>query len=228
MEEKHMITFFSHIPKAGGTTLKQIFYKAFGQQGCIKVWPNFGADVDVEGFKGLEESSFREISAVVGHLPVGSFMENRFGESLFEKGGVDIITSVRHPFERIVSLYNYLYYNAEHPHHEEMKKTPLGNFVKYQPGNYQFEYLKTDCFDSPKKILEKFKVFSMENSIDGFKEYFAEKHNLIMGNVEVQNTSKTHAGAGRLFKVEDIPKEILLELEKKHEIDLELYEGAKK
>jgi len=224
-----MITFFSHIPKAGGTTLKQMFFRAFGPQGCIKVWdPNFGADVDVEGFRGLEESRFREISAVVGHLPVGSFMENPFGKSLFDRGQVDIITSVRHPFERMVSLYNYLSYNSEHPHHERIKKTPLANFVKYQPANYQFEYLKADCFKTPKDILKSLKVFSMEKSIEGFGKYFSERHNFIAGKVEVQNTSKTHAGSRRLYKVEDIPRDILLELNDKHELDLELYESAKR
>ncbi len=107
-----MIVYFPHIPKTGGQTILHGFYKTFGFKKCIKVWnPDFGADVSPKNFPYLNSKQFEGISAVVGHLSLSQFLKNRYTKKEFERGNVKILTSVRDPIERILSLYNYVFYN---------------------------------------------------------------------------------------------------------------------
>jgi len=118
-----MIVFFPHIPKAGGQTLIQGFYKAFGTKKCIKVWdPNFGADVSSDNFYKLSDKEFEGISAIVGHLPLLKFLKNNYIEKEFKKGNILIFTCVREPILRMISLYNYITYFEKHPLHEKIVK----------------------------------------------------------------------------------------------------------
>lgn len=65
--------YFPHIPKAGGTTLKKKFYKAFGENNCLKVWNGFASNAEVADFHQI--SDLKQYSAIVGHLPVSIFLE---------------------------------------------------------------------------------------------------------------------------------------------------------
>jgi hypothetical protein len=72
-----VVFYFPHIPKAGGTTLKQLFYLAFGTDKCMKVWnPDFGADYAVAEFTQLSLEDIERSQVILGHLPFATYLSN--------------------------------------------------------------------------------------------------------------------------------------------------------
>jgi len=222
------IIYFPHIPKAGGTTLKQQFFKAFGNHDCLKIWdPRFGADVSPEGFKDVDKKTLQGIKAITGHLPVNLFFENQYAKAAFESGDIKIITAVRNPIDRVISLYNYVSHNRKHPNHLVMKnKSPI-EFITEQKLNFQYNFLKFPNSDGLDAIFESITVFSIENSIAEFANFFQQELNFDVGRTEIKNTTVSIAGGRKLFSMNDIPVEVLKQLEEKHYLDMSLYRHAK-
>ena len=221
-----MLIYFPHIPKAGGQTLLQCFYKAFGAKRCIKVWnTNFGADVSPDQFKDLSSENFKNIYAVIGHLPVRNFFKNDYAKQQFYKGNVKILTSVRNPIQRLVSLYNYINYNEKHPHHRNLSNTPPLEFIINQQANFQYNFLKSDLYEilTLSQILDMIDVFPLERSIDGFTHFFKSNLDIDVGKLDIKNSSKDLAHGKKLLSESDIPNDLLNHLTKKHKIDFELY-----
>ena len=219
-----MIVCFPHIPKAGGQTLLQGFYKAFGFKKCIKVWnPDFGADVSPMDFPSLSSEQFKGMSAVVGHLSLSDFLMNSHARGEFDKGNVKIITSVRNPIERILSSYNYMFYNEKHPNHENIKnKLPI-DFIMNQPANFQYNFLKPKTESLLADLFETIEIFPIENSIPKFIAFFEKNFNIELGGLEVKNKSIDLASGRKMISLEDINKDVFDYLEKKHQMDFDLY-----
>ena len=219
--------YFPHIPKAGGTTLKQQFFRAFGNRNCLKVWnPRFGADVSPDEFKSVDSQTLKNKKAVIGHLPVSLFLENQYARSAFEAGEVKIITSVRNPIDRVISLYNYVSHNRKHPNHLAMKtKSPI-DFISEQKRNFQYHFLEFPNAGGLEDIYKSVVVYSMEHSIEAFSTFFMEDMNFDVGPTEIKNTTASIAGAEKLFSMDDIPSDILLKLQEKHNLDMLLYDHS--
>lgn len=225
---KSMLIYFPHIPKAGGQTLLQCLYRIFGYQQCIKVWdPNFGADVSPKGFRDFNENQFEGMSAVVGHLSLRNFFANNYARNQFENGNVKILTSVRNPIERIISLYNFIVFNERHPDYEVTKKISLVDFAINQPANFQYNFLRPDDKSTLNRIFEIMDVFPVEKSIDGFSKYFEETRDIIIEGLEIQNRSIDRAKGGKLLSCNDLPRDVVFELKEKHKIDFNLYSKSR-
>ena len=157
---KAKLIYFPHIPKAGGETLKTFFNDVFSTKGSVRVWdPKFGADVSPDDFKKLDESQFEGKSAVVGHLPVAEFMKNDYCRRLYERNEVEILTSVRDPVERIISLYNYIRSKPAHPDNERHLNTKPSIFLRGQPGDFQTKFLSCEFFNTPADIIRCIRVY---------------------------------------------------------------------
>ncbi|AII47846.1 hypothetical protein KR52_01535 [Synechococcus sp. KORDI-52] len=155
--------------------MKQGFYEAFGRGRCIKVWRAFGSDVSSDKFPDLSSHEFKGISAVVGHLRLSDFLKNSYAKREFDDGNVQILTSVRNPVERLVSEYNYVSCNVKHRLHDEIRGMSPMDYIKLQPANIQYDFLKPSDKSSIDDIVEIMKLFPIENSIKGFSNFFAEE-----------------------------------------------------
>jgi Sulfotransferase domain len=223
-----VIYFFPHIPKAGGTTLKQFFYKKFGRGNTVKVWdPNFGADVSKVNFEDFEGRLLINSSAVVGHLPVHIFMKNQYMKDKYNAGKVKIITTVRNPIERMVSLYNFVSLNEIHPNHEKVKAADPLEFMLKQQSNFQYNFLKFDKIDSVDEIFDVMEVCSTENSIKFFGDFFRNEIDFNLEDVQIKNKTSRFSSNGSLFGLDEIPSDVIEELSDKHSLDLALYERSK-
>jgi hypothetical protein len=224
MQKDFMMIFFPHIPKAGGQTLIHGFYKAYGIGCCVKIWdPKFGADVDAEHFECLEPKDFENKFAIIGHLPINQFLKNGYMKKQYEKGQVKIITSVRDPIDRLISMYNYIFYNPRHPKHDETQKIEYEDFVLSQPCNGQHRFLKMYPTFDIDKLFKAVEIFPIENSIKGFTKVLTNYSGVDIGKLEIKNRSLNWANKNRLFRKEDLGNEALKELNRKHLIDFKIY-----
>ena len=221
------LVFFPHIPKAGGQTLIQGFYEAFGAEKCIKVWdPNFGADIDPAEFRNLSPDRFKGMSAVVGHLPVENFFENAYARGRFDSGRVRILTSVRHPIQRIISLYNYIAHSEQHPSHEEVRNISPVDFLLSQPADFQYHFLRWGDVATPEALFGAMEIFPIEQSIAGFSGFFDDTFGIHLGNLEIINKSEDLVDIGGILSDRDIPAGVMDDLADTHHTDLELYQKA--
>ena len=222
-----MIVYFPHMPKTGGYSLYQGFNKAFGVNKCIRVGAaHIGADVTPEDFANLNSKEFENISAVIGHLSVSQFLTNSYARSEFEKGNVKVLTSVREPIQRLVSLYNYIFYNKNHRRHKKIQNVSPIDFIMQEPANYQFNFLKPKPESTLNDIYEIMEIFPIEKSLDRLTVFFAKNYNIKIGHLEVENKSIDWANGKKLICLDDLPRDALKDLQKKHQKDLDLYHRA--
>ena len=220
--------YFPHIPKAGGTTLLHIFYRVFGTGKCMKIWnPEFGADYDVEGYEQLSLDEICHYDAIIGHLPVARFFANPNVEALKEKEGITILTAVRDPIDRIISLYNYVSNYEVHPGYERVRKLDPVNYLKWQEPNFQFNFLSPDeSTTTVDELSHHVQIIPMEKSIERFADILGEIRPVDLGTIEVRNRTADIAGEGRLFSREDLSRSDVEELTEIHSLDMELHRMA--
>lgn len=132
-----MKTIFIHIPKTGGTTLKDMLIRDFGPDNIYEDESDFG----IPDIKNIKEE------VICGHIC--------FNYSL---DGNNVITLLRNPVERIVSHYGHVLMNdhpskeyaekglehyAANPHHQQLDngmirqitgkmKSPIGSITRRQ------------------------------------------------------------------------------------------------
>ena len=221
-----MLIFFPHVPKAGGTSLRDAFYKTLGETTCVKVWnPAFGADVSAGAFSALPPEAFTDKRAVIGHLKFSEFLDNPHCRDLFDSGRVSSVTCARHPVDRLISLYNYIRYNKDHPQHESVKSQVATDYLMRQTGNTHHAYFRMQRKDTPQEIVNRMMVYRLENSLDGFSDYFCGL-GYSKPRLRIRNKTQSLARGRRMLRRADLPADIVDALLQKHDHDTEIYRLA--
>jgi hypothetical protein len=218
--------YFAHIPKAGGTTLKQMFYEAYGNENCLKVWDSNTSNVKASLFSTLTEADLLGYKAIVGHLRLNQFYENRYINSFIEKRGLKTVTTIREPISRIISLYNYMAVNKEHPSHDKMKNTKAINFLLNHPVNFQFNFLSRSPAVAVNDIAEDITLVSLDHSVEVFARLLSEVTGRKINKIPPQNVTSKMNKNFRYFSKKDLSPAELSLLSEKHYLDIELYERA--
>lgn len=218
--------FFSHIPKAGGETLKRLFYNAYGIDKCIKVWnPLFGADISPSEVKRLTSDEVEKNEVILGHLNVSGFLENEALASKYQKGDVTIIASVRDPIDRIISLYNYMRVNKNHPKHKEMLNVDAHEFIFEQKSNFQFRFLS--CSEKGDMELPRnIHIFNMDNSVGKLKKFLEGQVGKSINAPPVLNKTKSFQSDIQLISRDILSSSEEKHLVEKHYKDYELLRGC--
>lgn len=132
---------FTHIQKAGGTTLSRVLKSKYG------LWPPTGVtqldltmglhhfhynqgDLPAARIKALQELSEKErhkVRLIHGHIWYG--LHQLFDQSY------RYISVIRDPVTRVLSHYNQLYHKEIFPHKEEIRSLEIKEFLERYPVN---------------------------------------------------------------------------------------------
>ncbi|MBZ0171433.1 MAG: sulfotransferase family protein [Phycisphaerales bacterium] len=102
---------YVHIPKAAGTTLKNLLSRVYKGRPVLFFSPRTG---ELDKLRALPADARRRIAVLAGHEPFGS-------QDAFRGCRVTpaVITILREPIARVVSLFRYIHRDPEHPRHTE-------------------------------------------------------------------------------------------------------------
>ena len=110
---------FLHIPRTGGTTFRDLIRRQYKQYEILEI-KHF--DNAIGTIKNIPEEKIQLLKIVIGHFPFG--IHQYFPQSC------KYITFIRHPISRVISTYNYTLNNQNHPHHEEVSKMSISDYIK--------------------------------------------------------------------------------------------------
>lgn len=220
--------YFIHIPKCGGTTIKELFYSAIEVNRCLTVWDTrFGAMVKPDEFAGVSAEVLNFRKAIIGHLPFSTMLENKHARILYEQDKLKMVTIVRDPIDRIISLLNYVKANKNHPGHTRANQLDPFVFMFKHTENMQHKFLRVSETESIESICKRIAVFPLEDSEQGIRCWMEKATNLSIKPVEKANvTARQFPDSKPLLREELNPSQIAA-LEEKHFRDYELYEYSK-
>jgi hypothetical protein len=216
--------YFAHIPKAGGESIKALFYEAFGFHNCLKVWDEtFGGDVSAENFPSFNSEDFKAYPAIIGHLPYRDFCRNVNANELLQKGDIKIVTTVRDPIDRIISLFNFMRVNERHPQHKLMLQTEPWDFIGIQKANFQIDFLTREGALSVDDVSEKINILPIKAAMGIVQKMLEKETGRTLSMIEPKNvTAERNTKQIPLFKRELLTHEQELFLRDKHALDFEL------
>jgi len=221
------VIYFPHIPKAGGTTLKRIINRNIGKENCMGLWEKQrGADFSPDEFPNLGVPIIEKHMAIYGHLDMATALANKTIAAYFNKGELLVISAVRDPIDRIVSLFNYMTVKKRHPRFQ--RTIARGNegfvsFCKERESNFQHRFLRTSDTESTNDIFENVIVFALADSINGFSTGLHMFSGLRETPYEKTNvTSDLVEGDLKLYSRNDLPRDTINELIEKNTLDYEL------
>lgn len=102
---------YVHVPKAAGTTLKNLLSSVYKGRPVLFFSPRTG---ELDKLRAMPASARRTVAVLAGHEPFGY-------QDVFRGCHVTpaVITVLREPVTRVVSLFRYIHRDPEHPRHAE-------------------------------------------------------------------------------------------------------------
>ena len=125
---------FSHIPKTGGSMLFQLLRRQYAPEQVV-VRPSD------------EDFAVRRQAALVipFNLPNKRLMRAHTDWSLqdYIEQPLELITMLRHPIDRVVSLYRFVRRQSAHEQNERANQMTLREFVEWEYGHHQCQNVMT-------------------------------------------------------------------------------------
>lgn len=113
---------FLHIPKTGGTTLREILKREFDPARTLTLASDSEAEWD--RFWAMEQGERDEFDLVVGHTPFG------LHEGL--RPGARYVAMLRDPVERVISHYRFIRSRPNHELYEQVNALTLAQYAASQ------------------------------------------------------------------------------------------------
>ncbi|TRZ38610.1 hypothetical protein CEQ21_24845 [Niallia circulans] len=204
---------FLHIPKTGGSTLNSIFTRQFSAQ---ELYDHEFFQNKIVPIADLTSEDRMQINAIAGHLLYGAHEQ-------FTKP-YHYFTMLRHPVDRVLSLYSYL---RNYPGYERLQNMTLEEYVRTEPEakngqtlllcGYPLQY----NVSLAKKRLESFDVVGITERFDESLYLLKSAFGWTDIHYEKVNITKTR------LKRTDVPLETIKLIEEHNKLDIELYHFAK-
>jgi len=228
---------FIHIPKAAGTTFKEILWRQYGYRNSFKVQPGERTQPSIDKFRQLPESKKSRFRLIYGHMP--------FGLHKWLSQSAAYITILRNPLERVASEYYYVLRTPIHPLNSELvgKNLSLQDYIRkiadmnttnlqtrWVSGCVDFDSVMPPYEDLPANALDLAKE-NIKNclSVCGLTERFDESLLLMQKILGWKNIYYMRRNVGKQRASKDqLPAATLRLIEKHEEKDLELFEYAAK
>jgi len=207
---------FLHLPKNAGTTMNSILKKKYSKKEIFQIGYNESGIWNLNEFKELSQYEKDEIKFLTGHFNFGlhEHFSNRF----------EYITMMRNPVERTISFYNYVKRLKDHRLLDVVKNKSLLECVTeikdFDVVNGQARKLSGTNDESLmlKKALEN---IEQHFTFVGIQENFEESMILLNDKVNLKIRTLNHLNRAGLNS--EIDNELIMEIEKQNQIDIELY-----
>lgn len=218
---------FIHVPKNAGQTIHEMYYKFFNNPLTIGLLKHKKTDVDSALFNEYTGLAAHDC-AVVNHLSVRAFLDNKSATNLFQADRMNIHAVIRDPIDRAISRWNYVIANTKHGSHERFRNMGHSEyFINHYPYNEQFYRLSIGDENSIYDLLENIYVIPFDYAIEYFRNFFrfgpSEDIFWARKNVSFERFPLT----GYHIRRSDLSPKILSVLSEKTQIDQLFYEKAK-
>ena len=110
---------FLHMPKAGGTTLRHIFYDQYKYLNENEIY-TINRTKETSLFHNIDKNEKQKIKLLIGHMPFG--LHNNLNNNF------NYITFLRNPIERVISAY---FYNKENESSDVFEQINSKNLSLY-------------------------------------------------------------------------------------------------
>lgn len=219
--------YFPHIPKCGGTTVKELFYSVFGIDGCLKVWgKGFASDVEPDEFAAVEREFLYSKKAIVGHLSFKQLLRNEYAQELYMADKLKVITIVRDPIDRIISLFNYASAYSEHPNHDQIKEIQPLQYIMDEPANKQCKFLRLNEIETVDSISNRISIIPLNNSIEIVTSWIKTTTGMSARSIPRLNVTAESFPDFVPFKRSTLTAVQINLLKQKHREDYRLYETS--
>lgn len=220
---------FLHIGKTGGSTLRSIIYKNY-PRGDIRHFD--GTEEEVTDFLKLPEEKRCRYECLEGHMGFGL-------RSWFHKSSKYLVF-LRHPVDRVISLYYFILNNPDHYLHSRVKPLTLREFsasnITHMVRNCQTRTLigeegRQIKLDEKTELdsddLERAKS-RLENDISliGLTKAFDRSLMLCKEVLGWRNLYYARRNTGRRPEREEIEERAIESIREHNQLDLKLYEYA--
>ncbi|RFU64583.1 sulfotransferase family 2 domain-containing protein [Bacillus sp. V59.32b] len=216
MKNDEKLLIYMHIPKTGGTTMKNIIQKQYDPR---EVWFHMEKDMLPKLEQKLKK---KDLKCVGGHCWYGLHQHFHKPYTYF--------TMLRDPIDRVVSEY---YYILERPHHKAYPAVvtmDLMDFIQEFPLKSSNQHTRRISGNIKSPNLEAAKEnIKNDFAIVGLSEMFDESLFLMKkafgwDDITYQKVNVTK----KRPSIEKLPKNVVAELEIRNELDLKLYDFSKK
>lgn len=225
---------YCHIPKCGGTSLREALRKKF-------IFSKKEIEAD-EAYKAVMDERYNQVQLlkksrkfrsemlkyyledgkkyISGHCPINSKIISLY------KHEYDFISVLRNPVDRFISHYRYSYMSGNHGNiNEGIEDYILTDRAKMNGVIYS-DYFGCNAdgnkLDKAKETLNSLSFFGFVENMDSVEKYLNGELGI---NIEI---SHSNVGKNRnTYYGGDIPKEIIYEIENICKDDIEIYDYAK-
>ncbi|PFB01108.1 hypothetical protein CN383_12180 [Priestia megaterium] len=210
------ILIFMHIPKTGGSTLNEIFKNQYKED---EVLIHIPLDRLASEFNNLSDIKRDKIKGISGHY--------NFGVHEHINKPYTYFSIVRHPIDRVISLYYFLSRSPGYARYEELKGMTLEEFVtkNKQANNHQTLFFSGNgTFDlalAKKNLENHFPVVGVTDMFNESTFLMTRKFNW-----EYKEYKKVNVTPNRP-SLKEIPNNILNIIEQNNHLDMELYNYVK-
>ena len=211
---EHPLIYFIHMPKTGGSTLTTIIQKNFKKH---EILPYFHYQDDIDDV--LNKVHVDELKIIHGHYWFG--LHEHFNRPF------SYFTVLRHPVERVVSLYYYLT-SIEGKRYDRYRNMTLDQFVMNKiEANIQTGFLsgnlkKPSVLKAVRNLRKHFEVVGTTEQFDETLFLLGKRYGWSKLHYKRVNVT------ARRPKIQEIPNETIQLIKKVHSKDLIVYRYAKK
>ena len=213
-EKEKSKVFYFHIPKCAGMSVWNALWDQFGQENVLQV----GVKEQRVQFQEMDGDVAGDYDAIGGHGWLSRYRHKLGNMEQYYK-----ITTLRHPYDRIVSAYNFISHLETHHQHEMVREQTFEEFAEGEMQNMMCRLLTgTNDYRNAIDVLENwFDDFCYLEDLDGLVGRLQKHFGQQGSDVDHKNKSK------KIHTLDDISKRALSIMEERNYADLRLYEHYK-
>jgi hypothetical protein len=201
---------FVHIPKAAGTSLREVVARHYPRD----------VQLATEAPIILSDEQRRRIRVLVGHVP--------FGTQAQLAPPVDVITMLRDPIDRVISLYYFIRRLPHHPLHGAARRQSLEDFAASRPLEACNQQVRQIGGVDPPSLDAALGNLMRGVRVFGIAERFDESLVLMQRAVGWRNIYHRDLNVTRdRPRLRDVSPVAVRRIERENALDLELYARAR-